>query len=149
MVLTSVTEAVRPMARPVRVVWMVWPAVYTVWRSFFSDRGGEFVGIDNYERMFSDDTIFLFLSDMLAGGSQMARIESVEGTLYRVAGELGARVADEPLQAGPLAGPGPLHAMHAAGALDSLLARHTPVIGLVVFFALWETFVRAMAKRKQ
>lgn len=39
-------------------VWMVYPTVYTVWRSFYSDRGGDFVGIDNYERMFNDDVIF-------------------------------------------------------------------------------------------
>ena len=24
-------------------VWMVWPAVYTVWRSLYSDRGRDFV----------------------------------------------------------------------------------------------------------
>jgi alpha-glucoside transport system permease protein len=39
-------------------VWMVWPTIYTMWRSLFSDRGGEFVGLDNYERMFNDDIIF-------------------------------------------------------------------------------------------
>jgi alpha-glucoside transport system permease protein len=39
-------------------IWMVWPAVYTVWRSFFSDAGGEFVGVDHYERLFRDDIIF-------------------------------------------------------------------------------------------
>ena len=38
-------------------LWMVWPAAYTVWRSFFSDTGSEFVGIDNYERLFRDDII--------------------------------------------------------------------------------------------
>ena len=30
MVLTMVTDAVRPMARPTKVVWMVWPAVEMV-----------------------------------------------------------------------------------------------------------------------
>jgi alpha-glucoside transport system permease protein len=39
-------------------IWMVWPAAYTVWRSFYSDEGGEFVGVDNYERLFRDDIIF-------------------------------------------------------------------------------------------
>lgn len=39
-------------------VWMVWPTIYTVWRSFYSDRGGDFVGFENYDRMFSDDIIF-------------------------------------------------------------------------------------------
>src|SRR5690349_24447569 len=31
--------------------------------------------------------IFLVFQEMMAGGSQMARVESVEGTLYRVAGD--------------------------------------------------------------
>jgi alpha-glucoside transport system permease protein len=39
-------------------VWLVWPTIYTVWRSFYSNRGGEFVGLENYERMFTDDIIF-------------------------------------------------------------------------------------------
>src|SRR3712207_6249891 len=40
------------------LVWMVYPTLYTVWRSLFSDRGGDFVGLDNYQRMFNDDIIF-------------------------------------------------------------------------------------------
>jgi alpha-glucoside transport system permease protein len=39
-------------------VWMVWPALYTAWRSLFSDAGGDFVGVENYERLFNDDIIF-------------------------------------------------------------------------------------------
>jgi alpha-glucoside transport system permease protein len=45
------------------IVWMVWPTIYTVWRSLYSDEGGEFVGIDNYERMFRDDTIYKALQN--------------------------------------------------------------------------------------
>ena len=40
------------------LVWMIYPALATVWRSFFSDAGGEFVGIENYERIFTDELIF-------------------------------------------------------------------------------------------
>ena len=39
-------------------VWMVWPTIYTIWRSFYSNRGGEFVGLENYETMFNDEIIF-------------------------------------------------------------------------------------------
>jgi alpha-glucoside transport system permease protein len=39
------------------LVWIVWPAIYTVWRSFYSDRGGDFVWLENYERLFTDDVI--------------------------------------------------------------------------------------------
>ena len=34
-------------------VWLVYPVLYTVWRSFF-DAGGDFAGIDNYREMFQD-----------------------------------------------------------------------------------------------
>jgi alpha-glucoside transport system permease protein len=40
-------------------VWVIYPAVYTIVRSFFDDAGGAFdgfVGIDNYKRLFTDDT---------------------------------------------------------------------------------------------
>ncbi|HEU4450029.1 MAG TPA: ABC transporter permease subunit [Gaiellaceae bacterium] len=40
------------------VVWVVYPAVYTFFRSFFDDAGGAFdgfVGVDNYKRLFTDD----------------------------------------------------------------------------------------------
>jgi alpha-glucoside transport system permease protein len=36
------------------VVWMIYPAFATMWRSLFADSGGDFVGLDNYERMFRD-----------------------------------------------------------------------------------------------
>jgi alpha-glucoside transport system permease protein len=39
-------------------VWMIWPTIYTIWRSLYSDRGGDFVGLENYDRMFSDEIIF-------------------------------------------------------------------------------------------
>jgi alpha-glucoside transport system permease protein len=35
-------------------VWVVYPTIATMWRSLFSDAGGDFVGLDNYERMFRD-----------------------------------------------------------------------------------------------
>jgi alpha-glucoside transport system permease protein len=40
-------------------VWMVYPTIYTIARSFFADRGqfDTFVGLQNYERLFTDDVI--------------------------------------------------------------------------------------------
>lgn len=35
-------------------VLVLYPIVYTVWRSLYSSRGGNFVGLDNYVRMFTD-----------------------------------------------------------------------------------------------
>jgi alpha-glucoside transport system permease protein len=39
-------------------VWYVWPTIYTVWRSLYSDDGNDFVGLDNYQRIFTDDVMF-------------------------------------------------------------------------------------------
>jgi alpha-glucoside transport system permease protein len=38
-------------------VWVVYPMLATMWRSLFSDRGDEFVGIDNYKTIFTDDQL--------------------------------------------------------------------------------------------
>ncbi|MGZ8782768.1 MAG: ABC transporter permease subunit [Gaiellaceae bacterium] len=38
-------------------VWIVYPMLATMWRSLFSDRGDKFVGIDNYELIFTDDRL--------------------------------------------------------------------------------------------
>jgi alpha-glucoside transport system permease protein len=39
-------------------VWIVYPTLSTIYRSFFDRSGDEFVGFDNYETLFSDDTLF-------------------------------------------------------------------------------------------
>ncbi len=42
-------------------VWIVYPTIRTIVRSFYDRSGDEFVGIDNYERLFSDDTLLTAL----------------------------------------------------------------------------------------
>jgi alpha-glucoside transport system permease protein len=37
-------------------VLVVWPIIYTVWRSFYGREVTEFVGLDNYKDMFTDDS---------------------------------------------------------------------------------------------
>jgi alpha-glucoside transport system permease protein len=39
------------------VVWIVYPMFHTVYRSFFDRSGDEFIGIDNYSEIFSQDTL--------------------------------------------------------------------------------------------
>jgi alpha-glucoside transport system permease protein len=39
-------------------VWMLYPAIATIIRSFFDDQGNSFVWFENYDRMFSDDIIY-------------------------------------------------------------------------------------------
>jgi alpha-glucoside transport system permease protein len=38
-------------------VWVVYPTLSTIYRSFFDRSGDEFVAFDNYETLFSDDTL--------------------------------------------------------------------------------------------
>jgi len=38
-------------------VWIVYPTIRTIIRSFFDRSGDEFVGVDNYQTLFSDDTL--------------------------------------------------------------------------------------------
>ena len=39
-------------------IWLIWPTIFTVRRSLYSNSGDEFVGLDNYETMFNDEIIF-------------------------------------------------------------------------------------------
>jgi alpha-glucoside transport system permease protein len=39
-------------------VWIVYPTIRTIIRSFYDREGDTFVGIDNYETLFTDDTLF-------------------------------------------------------------------------------------------
>src|SRR5688500_20350185 len=38
-------------------VWIVYPTIRTIIRSFYDRDGDEFIGFDNYETLFSDDTL--------------------------------------------------------------------------------------------
>jgi alpha-glucoside transport system permease protein len=38
------------------VVWILYPLVYTVWRSFYDRSGANFIWFDNYETLFTTDT---------------------------------------------------------------------------------------------
>lgn len=44
-------------------VWVVYPMLATMWRSLFSDRGDRFVGVDNYQRIFTDDRLLTALKN--------------------------------------------------------------------------------------
>src|ERR671919_2514106 len=38
-------------------IWIVYPTISTIYRSFFDRTGDEFVGIDNYQELFTNDVI--------------------------------------------------------------------------------------------
>jgi len=37
-------------------VWILYPLVYTIWRSFYDRSGNNFIWFDNYQSLFSTDT---------------------------------------------------------------------------------------------
>lgn len=39
------------------IVWLVYPTIATIWRSLFDRTGDTFVGLDNYETIFTTDTL--------------------------------------------------------------------------------------------
>jgi alpha-glucoside transport system permease protein len=45
------------------IVWVIYPTIATMWRSLFSDLGGDFVGLDNYQRLFEDDQLLTALKN--------------------------------------------------------------------------------------
>jgi alpha-glucoside transport system permease protein len=46
-------------------VWIVYPTIRTVIRSFYDRDGDEFIGLDNYETLFSDDTLVTAIKNNL------------------------------------------------------------------------------------
>ncbi len=44
-------------------VWVVYPTIRTTIRSFFDRSGDEFVGLDNYQTLFSDDTLLTAITN--------------------------------------------------------------------------------------
>jgi alpha-glucoside transport system permease protein len=42
-------------------IWIVYPTIRTIIRSFYDRSGDTFVGLDNYEKLFSDDTLLTAL----------------------------------------------------------------------------------------
>ena len=46
-------------------VWIVYPTIRTITRSFYDRSGDEFIGLDNYETLFSDDTLVTAIKNNL------------------------------------------------------------------------------------
>ena len=46
-------------------VWIVYPTIRTMIRSFYDRSGDEFVGLDNYEALFTDDTLLTAIQNNL------------------------------------------------------------------------------------
>jgi alpha-glucoside transport system permease protein len=53
----GITAAFLAPALLLLVVWIVYPMIHTTYRSFFDRTGDDFVGLDNYREIFTEDTL--------------------------------------------------------------------------------------------
>jgi alpha-glucoside transport system permease protein len=65
-------------------VWIVYPAVYTLIRSFFDQDGGKFVGIDNYVELFSDDTLLTAIKNNAIWVAVVPALVTAIGLIFAV-----------------------------------------------------------------
>src|SRR5438132_528782 len=67
-------------------VWMVYPAVYTIIRSFFGQTGfiGTFVGIDNYKSLFTTSTLVTAIKNNLIWVAVVPALVTALGLVFAV-----------------------------------------------------------------
>jgi alpha-glucoside transport system permease protein len=67
------------------IVWMVYPAVYTVARSFYGRSGfGDFVGIDNYKSLFTTATLTRAIKNNLIWVAVVPALVTAIGLIFAV-----------------------------------------------------------------
>lgn len=65
-------------------VWLVYPTVRTIVRSFFGRDGGEFVGIDNYKDLFTTDTLTTAIKNNVLWVAVVPAFVTAVGLLFAV-----------------------------------------------------------------
>lgn len=65
-------------------VWIVYPTVWTVIRSFFDRAGDAFVGIDNYTEIFSNDTLLKSVTNNLIWVAVVPALVTALGLIFAV-----------------------------------------------------------------
>jgi alpha-glucoside transport system permease protein len=67
------------------IVWIVYPAIYTIARSFFGREGfGDFVGIDNYKTLFTSDNLTTAIKNNAIWVAVVPAFVTVIGLLFAV-----------------------------------------------------------------
>src|SRR5690606_39467026 len=66
---------------------VVYPIVYTVLRSFYDRSGDEFVGLDNYDRMFSNDRTLTAIGNNAIWVAVAPMAATILGLLFAVLAE--------------------------------------------------------------
>ncbi len=63
---------------------VVYPIVFTVWRSFFDAGGNEFIGLDNYQEMFTDDATFTAVKNNIIWVAVAPAVVTALGLIFAV-----------------------------------------------------------------
>jgi alpha-glucoside transport system permease protein len=65
-------------------IWIVYPTVWTIVRSFFDRAGEAFVGLDNYREIFSDDVLLKSVTNNLIWVAIVPALVSALGLIFAV-----------------------------------------------------------------
>lgn len=65
-------------------VWIVYPTVKTIWRSFFDRSGDEFVWFDNYEALFTNDVILKAIQNNFIWVLVVPALVTIIGLIFAV-----------------------------------------------------------------
>jgi alpha-glucoside transport system permease protein len=65
-------------------IWVVYPTVYTIWRSFFDRSGENFVGFDNYEALFTNDVIVTAIKNNFIWVLVVPALVTIIGLIFAV-----------------------------------------------------------------
>jgi alpha-glucoside transport system permease protein len=65
-------------------VWVIYPTLYTIWRSFFDRSGENFVGLDNYEALFTNDVIVTAIKNNFIWVLIVPALVTIVGLIFAV-----------------------------------------------------------------
>jgi alpha-glucoside transport system permease protein len=108
-------------------VWIVYPAVYTIIRSFYGQSGGNFVGIDNYKALFTTGTITTAIKNNAIWVAVVPALITAIGLIFAVLTEkISWSLAFKTAVFMPMA-----ISLFAAGVIWRIMDRQEPGIGAV------------------
>jgi len=65
-------------------IWIVYPTLYTVWRSFYDRSGDEFVWFENYEALFTNDVIVTAIKNNFIWVLVVPALVTIVGLIFAV-----------------------------------------------------------------
>ena len=122
-------------------VWIVYPAIYTIVRSFYGQSGGDFVGIDNYKALFITGTITTAIKNNAIWVAVVPALITSIGLIFAVLTEkISWSLAFKTAVFMPMA-----ISLFAAGVIWRIMDRQEPGIGAVnaVIGSVHDAFVPA------